>query len=473
MITVEVPAVRKKPAITHEIIVSMDGEVIVSKEGDCFTHPFVSALTAEFRDEVVRGYPKEDIFCTWDGPSDDTDTPQYDFWNNIGSYLHNVINLTSWDDNGTDKVRIELDEDTNPDPGELFLLSGIKIDGSYRNKLCGMHEIIGTPDNDYKIDTDIVYDSSATYDISNGFYHEAYEYDSPDVRDILASPVITVGKNSEAVDPRDNSPSAIITQSGTFGSKLEYGGVTITGILEDGGTKYVDIVQTITNNSSSGISIEDAHLWAGWSGNDMLMIGRNLVPITIGSGSTINITYRIKTSFETDGGFVRNLLKNLVGRFKNQGNDQTTVNGNSWIQDDGFAAGIRTRASSGYEDRGLIVGGGTTQPTFDDISMDSKIPHGEGSGKLFYYGSFMENIEIDEANGFTSVDVVRIFENRSGSSIDINEVGLLGEAGWYDRNDSDTTEWRSCLQSRNILPSTETVPNGELLKLVYKIKVPT
>jgi len=122
---------------------------------------------------------------------------------------------------------------------------------------------------------------------------------------------------------------------------------------------------------------------------------------------------------------------------------------------EGAQSFMRMRHGEGWDDRGLVVGTGTTSPTRDDYKLESPITHGTGIGQLYYGAS-------DVYYGSDHIEVRRSFGNNSGGDITINEVGLI--ARYYD---VDAAEVRGALIARSLF--TITIPDGGSATLYYKI----
>ena len=107
------------------------------------------------------------------------------------------------------------------------------------------------------------------------------------------------------------------------------------------------------------------------------------------------------------------------------------------------------------DNRGIVVGTGSTEPTRNDYNLESKIPHGTGLGQLYYYEC---NVEF----GNDYVQAYRAFENQSGEDITIREVGLIAQ--YYD---VDAAAYKYALIARSLF--TLTIPAGGSATLYYKI----
>ncbi len=86
------------------------------------------------------------------------------------------------------------------------------------------------------------------------------------------------------------------------------------------------------------------------------------------------------------------------------------------------------------------------------------------AGQMKIYGCLVENLLVNSTPGEASFDIVRIFENNSGTSITVSEVGM-----YYSPDLAPYTE-QYCI-SRHVPVAPIIVANGEFLKLTHTIKV--
>lgn len=115
-------------------------------------------------------------------------------------------------------------------------------------------------------------------------------------------------------------------------------------------------------------------------------------------------------------------------------------------------------APAGNDSYGIVVGTGTTSVDRSDHNLASKISHGTGSGQL----SYGDSSEYYSESGITrSEGVERTFDNNSGGSITVNEIGLIAKV-----NDGSSDYYLLIL--RDVISST-TVPDGGRLTVKYWI----
>jgi len=113
---------------------------------------------------------------------------------------------------------------------------------------------------------------------------------------------------------------------------------------------------------------------------------------------------------------------------------------------------------------GVVVGNGTTPVAIDDYNLESKILHGEGMGRLYYWDVKSEEVVVD--GNTIKFKVKRVFEERAGSSVDVKEVGLIAFHRCTDDNGDTQIKF---LIARDVLTSTVTVPAQGTLLVEYEI----
>ena len=130
---------------------------------------------------------------------------------------------------------------------------------------------------------------------------------------------------------------------------------------------------------------------------------------------------------------------------------------------------------------GIVVGTGTTPPTPNDFNLGNQISNGTGSGQLVY-GTHTFNptpVSNNSSNFYTTTStptsgllpvsgnttswqISRTFQNQSGASITVSEVGLISEINVY-----------YVLLTHDLLSSPITIPNGGVMAITYTISVST
>jgi len=124
---------------------------------------------------------------------------------------------------------------------------------------------------------------------------------------------------------------------------------------------------------------------------------------------------------------------------------------------------------------GIVVGTGTSPPTPNDYTMESEIPNGTGTGQLVYGshsvsppgGTTSSPTLLTPSGNTTSFSVSRTFQNQSGASITVSEVGIF--IMQYAQSGNIIT----VLITHDLLSSPITIPNGGVMAITYTISVTT
>ena len=81
-------------------------------------------------------------------------------------------------------------------------------------------------------------------------------------------------------------------------------------------------------------------------------------------------------------------------------------------------------AGSGVKTWGIVIGNGTTTPTYYDYAMESRLY------ALWDYSAVsLDFCEKDEDHDLTKLRLFRAFTNNSGNSVDITEIGIIMSFG--------------------------------------------
>lgn len=184
----------------------------------------------------------------------------------------------------------------------------------------------------------------------------------------------------------------------------------------------------------------------------------------------------VKTVKKKGNGFLKNFMVILYGLlFENVETvniiDTTGTYYDAWVRyistNDRFTLS-HVNAPEGNADFGILVGTGTTPPTPTDYNLEAKIEHGTGAGQMYYYATNIVGVSVSDNE--ISLDVVRDIANQSGADITVNEVGL---ATRYHYTSEGTGYIINVLIIRDVIPDGITVPNGQSLRITYRIKATT
>uniref|UniRef100_A0A6M3Y0Z1 Uncharacterized protein n=1 Tax=viral metagenome TaxID=1070528 RepID=A0A6M3Y0Z1_9ZZZZ len=116
----------------------------------------------------------------------------------------------------------------------------------------------------------------------------------------------------------------------------------------------------------------------------------------------------------------------------------------------------------GADSLGVVVGTGSTAVTIADYALAVKCDEGTGANQLNYLACTVSDPTVLAPS--CSFTILRSALNNSGSTITVAEIGvyMLGRYG--------TTSYYF-LAIRDVLTTTQTVPDGGAITVVYTLKV--
>jgi len=114
---------------------------------------------------------------------------------------------------------------------------------------------------------------------------------------------------------------------------------------------------------------------------------------------------------------------------------------------------------------GIVVGTSSQAESFDDWQLISKIANGTGASQLTYQAHEAIVKSYESGTKTQKVEHKRYFNNNSGGTISVNEVGIVGRM-WFNMDSN-----RYALHSRDVLASTINIPNTGQLKVTYTIQL--
>ena len=121
------------------------------------------------------------------------------------------------------------------------------------------------------------------------------------------------------------------------------------------------------------------------------------------------------------------------------------------------------------DEQGIVIGTDPAAVQPDQYGLISRVRSGEKSGTVLYYGTAVYGLTINTETDVASFKVEAIFQNMSGGTINVNEVGIYanGEvtAGVYPNVHN------FCIL-RDTITQIE-LANNEFLKVTYTISIAT
>jgi len=141
----------------------------------------------------------------------------------------------------------------------------------------------------------------------------------------------------------------------------------------------------------------------------------------------------------------------------------------------GYGRGIYMGFSvwdEGYDadEQGIVIGTDSAAVQPDQYGLISKIESGEIAGQVMYYGTCLYGLTIDAGTDTAEFNVEALFHNKSGGSININEVGIYAHGG--PGSDSWPNLQQYCI-IRDVLGATIALGDGEYVRVTYTISIAT
>jgi hypothetical protein len=130
----------------------------------------------------------------------------------------------------------------------------------------------------------------------------------------------------------------------------------------------------------------------------------------------------------------------------------------------GSELGYGLRGGIGIDTMGIVVGTGDTAFGLDQYCLVTPIAHGNAAGQFAYSAQAANALSYVGGTKTWKNAIARIFNNNSGGSITVKEVGLY--AGYVTFNTSSNYMWE-----RSVLSPTVAVADGAQLTVTYEISM--
>jgi len=301
----------------------------------------------------------------------------------------------------------------------------------------------------------------------------AFRVNAPVNNDVYG---MLIGTGSTAVRMWDKNLVTKVT-NGTGSGQLLYSGVTFGTPTIYGSDAYFTVTRSFTNNSGASITVRELSLVSFFNTNIhpsnsnvfYHILSRDVTgDVVIPINKTLIVNYRVKVTLGSEGGFLRQMIELLYRQFAQAAINAQTV----WNTSNSVGASIDQLNMNELHygvppngdltlDRGIVVGTDNTAVSLSDYAMLGRIYHGNELGQLFHYGTVVGSYVENVVSGYCQLDVFRIFENKSGSSIIVRENGIYAFS-------SETA--LHCV-ARHRLPTSITVVANGLLKVIYTLKI--
>ena len=289
---------------------------------------------------------------------------------------------------------------------------------------------------------------------------------------------ITIGDNN--VIPVDWSDTNLANYigDGVNPGELQYGTMDYSDApkVVSGGIEWT-LFRDFTNGSGGNVTVKEIGLISQYNSTYYALIARDLLAssIVVADSEVLRVFY----TFRTEDGFTLQFLQIIadIWTFRSKATLIKQVDGDSvaitstanWDAVPYPMSMYYAIVSDDIDKAGIIVGSGDTAESVTDYALDAKIEAGDGVGELRYnimyvfaqtsvgYEQFKPNLD-----GYMRIRFERVFNNRSGASITIREVGLTVA---YASN----TEGDEALIIRKVLDTPKVLANDEYTRVFLTI----
>jgi hypothetical protein len=176
--------------------------------------------------------------------------------------------------------------------------------------------------------------------------------------------------------------------------------------------------------------------------------------------ATLTVQYRLRMSIGTNN--MKNVFVKPMGL--NVGTSGTAryglANITGAIVSIAECSGARIFSSEGMTNRGLIFGTSNNAFNVTQLDLGGKIAHGSNAGQLFYHSTTNSNIFINTTTNSLYFQFFRSVENRSGSNIDIQEIGVFTDGG--------VAGVQSFMLDRRVIDPPVTITNGNIVSFTWE-----
>lgn len=443
---------------------TIEGEVIVSKKADSLVNTFLQTLYAMMANKYLPD--QKTIYSRGSLAIDDT-------------YLWDVTGVTNVSPN---KVRINHSGSSSINSTWSYVYI-YGVEG--RPEINGLHPY--TFISNGVIDLDDLVGNDAAITLRNAKIGIVrIDQDVRPNNTAFSSPDMRLGTDSTAVNIDDRVLGNQIG-TGTGDRQLTMSTVSVSLPAVGLSTSEITISRDFTNNSGADISFSEVGLFMltkydSFDGKFGLMARDVIAAVTIPNGKTVTVSYRIRTSVTNDAGVPIQFNEILYRQITGNSRESKDVNNINRVNEEAVGQFLTVNCggdNSPYSTPttagslfGPQIGSSTKIVEISDIRLQdgagahTAFLHGRGANQVLHYGTFIEDWTIDAGVANEAYfNIYKLFENVSGAAITVNEVGLY--CGGY----STTVPIHPHCFGRNRLAAAITLNNGEILKVVYKIKL--
>ncbi|MDR8390005.1 hypothetical protein NC796_02565 [Aliifodinibius sp. S!AR15-10] len=287
-------------------------------------------------------------------------------------------------------------------------------------------------------------------------------------------------------DSTDPVKASDLVLKGALKAGFFLGGTTIAPLITDQQSSKFNLSRSFTNQRGSSVEVTEIGIETGFDGHEKYtLMARDLLgaPLTLADGKTLTLDYEVRTDIEnfsqdtlangTNGGFVEKFLSYVRANAAHDSNGwyeqyyRLLVSfGGGWCK-----AGEHDESSFGWE-YGIRLGSSNKFVSMTDNSLapaddtDNGYSQGDTDGTLFYHGTSIGELAIDDLANQAWFPIERIVENRGSVALPVREIGLFANGAKSMVNPSPVLIARTALDAGEEF----TIQPGEMIKIIYSVK---
>lgn len=246
--------------------------------------------------------------------------------------------------------------------------------------------------------------------------------------------VLGTGTTANALDQQTLENQII---NGASAGQLNYQSYLIDEPVITASAGTIQFTRDFNNNSGGNITVEEVGVVArayaesgepGYTTHDEFLLARDLTTFTVPDGDTYTVTFEWQVTISAEKGYMTQFAQLMYRQFSGLPRSAWMISNADSGNDGPYAKQLSAQEASGwlkYPYVGIMVGTGSGAIDITDYDLDTRVLYGEDgdSGTLRMFGAV--TTEMTFSGNVASFQVVKLFQNVSGGSIVISELGAV------------------------------------------------
>lgn len=274
-----------------------------------------------------------------------------------------------------------------------------------------------------------------------------------------------IGTGTTAPTFTDDTMDTLVTHGSGAGQML----YEQCSVVNQATNQELFVGRTFRNDSGSPVTINEIGLaQRGTVGfvstvydtDDVILIVRDVLSsgVEVPDGGYLSTVYRFSFAVAT----INQHEWLLSGTLGNTGESSAGV----YRENGSFRGGAGTsyggfNYAAGDGDFGILVSENSDAYDPQSVTLPGRIANGSGAGQIVYFASAVGEVSIDDVTGTCFMTLVREVFNDSGSTLNINSVGIRISL-------AITNQTSNFIFDRTVLPVTISIPNQTGRTFVYR-----